>query len=79
MQHKIVYNLRYFHFAVKKQQVNYKSIHDAVRNGDVIQVEFMVKNGAGINEVESDTKFTPMHCACYMGALEVHIYRFNSF
>jgi len=31
----------------------------------------MVKNGAGINEVESDTKFTPMHCACYMGALEV--------
>ena len=56
---------------VRKQQVNYKSIHDAVRNGDVLQVEFMVKNGAGINEVESDTKFTPMHCACYMGALEV--------
>ena len=59
---------------MRKQQVNYRSIHDAVRNGDVLQVEFMVKNGAGINEVESDTKFTPMHCACYMGALEVSIF-----
>ncbi len=53
--------------------MNYRSIHDAVRSGDVLQVEFMVKNGAGINEVESETKFTPMHCACYMGALEVNL------
>lgn len=64
-----------FHDLVRKQQTNYRSIHDAVRSGDVSQVEYMVKNGAGINEVESDTKFTPMHCACYMGALEVRIYR----
>uniref|UniRef100_H2YPE9 Uncharacterized protein n=1 Tax=Ciona savignyi TaxID=51511 RepID=H2YPE9_CIOSA len=30
----------------------------------------MVKNGAGINEVESGSHFTPTHCACYVGELE---------
>nr|XP_002124556.2 ankyrin repeat domain-containing protein 42-like [Ciona intestinalis] len=48
----------------------YTSIHDAVRHGDIAQLEFMVKNGAGINEVETSTKFTPTHCACFVGALE---------
>ena len=61
-------------FLVRKQQTNHRSIHDAVRCGDVVQLEYMVKNGAGINEVENETKFTPMHCACYMGALEVHFF-----
>ncbi|CAK8690548.1 unnamed protein product [Clavelina lepadiformis] len=54
----------------KKQQANYKSIHEVIRHGDVIQLEVMVKNGAGINEVEPETKFTPVHWACYVGALE---------
>ena len=49
----------------------YQSIHDAVRNSDVLHLEAMVKNGASINEVEDRDKFTPVHTACNVGALEV--------
>ena len=49
----------------------YQSIHDAVRNSDVLHLEAMVKNGASINEVEDRDKFTPVHTACNIGALEV--------
>ncbi|KAI8770636.1 ankyrin repeat domain-containing protein 42 isoform X1 [Biomphalaria glabrata] len=49
---------------------NYQSIHDAVRNCDVLHLEVMVKNGASVNEVEPRDKFTPLHTACNVGALE---------
>ncbi|XP_076435411.1 ankyrin repeat domain-containing protein 42-like isoform X1 [Babylonia areolata] len=48
----------------------YQSIHDAVRSSDVLHLEVMVKNGASINEVEDRDKFTPVHTACNIGALE---------
>ncbi|XP_064638781.1 ankyrin repeat domain-containing protein 42-like isoform X2 [Lineus longissimus] len=48
----------------------YGNIHDAVRNGDVEELEMMVKSGASINEVDGKDKFTPTHWACHAGALE---------
>ena len=44
-----------------------------MKNGDVNELEAMVKAGASVNELE-DTKdrFTPMHWACHKGALEVN-------
>ncbi|CAG5115429.1 unnamed protein product [Candidula unifasciata] len=48
----------------------YCSLHDAVRNSDVVQLELMVKNGVSINEVDPKHKFTPLHTACNVGALE---------
>lgn len=41
--------------------------------GDVLELEAMVKNGASINEVEEKDKFTPLHTAANIGALEVDI------
>ena len=35
------------------------SVHDAVRNGDVLELESMIKRGASINEVDAREKFTP--------------------
>ena len=57
-------------FAVKTS--TYKTIHEAVKKGDVEAVASMVKDGASVNELQ-DTKdrFTPVHWACYKGALEV--------
>ncbi|XP_071501313.1 ankyrin repeat domain-containing protein 42-like [Diadema antillarum] len=46
------------------------SVHDAVRNGDVLELEAMVKRGASMNEVDSRDKFTPLHWAAHSGALE---------
>uniref|UniRef100_A0A0B6ZR97 Uncharacterized protein n=1 Tax=Arion vulgaris TaxID=1028688 RepID=A0A0B6ZR97_9EUPU len=46
------------------------SIHDAVKNCDVQQLELIVKSGSSINEVEPKDKFTPLHTACNVGALE---------
>ncbi|KAL3846546.1 hypothetical protein ACJMK2_017525 [Sinanodonta woodiana] len=51
-------------------QQQYNSIHDAVRHGNVEQLEQMVKNGASINEVDEKDKFTPLHMASNVGALE---------
>ncbi|KAK3092458.1 hypothetical protein FSP39_003038 [Pinctada imbricata] len=48
----------------------YRGIHDAVKHGDVEELEAMVKNGASINEVEDHDKFTPLHVSCNFGALE---------
>ena len=47
------------------------SIHDAVRSGDVLELESMVKRGASINEVDARDKFTALHWASHCGALEV--------
>ncbi|XP_022084879.1 ankyrin repeat domain-containing protein 42-like [Acanthaster planci] len=46
------------------------NIHDAVRSGDVLELEAMVKRGASINEVDAKNKFTALHWACHCGALE---------
>ncbi len=55
-----------------RRDAKYSSIHDAVRNGDVRELEAMVKNGASVNEVDNTKdKFTPVHWACHRGALEV--------
>ncbi|KAK3801224.1 hypothetical protein RRG08_010447 [Elysia crispata] len=56
--------------APSSDPTNYQSIHDAVRNCDVLHLELMVKNGASVNEVEPKDKFTPLHTACNVGALE---------
>ncbi|XP_033630922.1 ankyrin repeat domain-containing protein 42-like [Asterias rubens] len=46
------------------------NVHDAVRNGDTLSLEAMVKRGASINEVDAKNKFTALHWACHGGALE---------
>eukprot|EP00057_Strongylocentrotus_purpuratus_P030575 XP_782071.2 PREDICTED: ankyrin repeat domain-containing protein 42 [Strongylocentrotus purpuratus] len=46
------------------------SVHEAVQNGDVLELENMVKRGASINEVDRKDKFTALHWACHCGALE---------
>ncbi|OWF47892.1 ankyrin repeat domain-containing protein 42-like isoform X1 [Mizuhopecten yessoensis] len=51
-------------------QKGYATIHEAVKHGNVMEMETMVKNGASINEVEEKDKFTPLHAACNSGALE---------
>ncbi|KFP76663.1 Ankyrin repeat domain-containing protein 42, partial [Apaloderma vittatum] len=53
-----------------KKKHNFTSVHEAVRAGDVEQLESMIKNGAGINEVDLVHKFTPLHCAAHSGSLE---------
>jgi hypothetical protein len=51
-----------------------------VRNGDVEELEMMVKSGASINEVDGKDKFTPTHWACHAGALEAsHLICFPGF
>ena len=47
------------------------SIHEAVRFGDVLELQAMVQRGAGINEVDAKFKFTPLHWAAHHGTLEV--------
>ncbi len=67
-----VINKTLFAFFPARRDAKYSSIHDAVRNGDVRELEAMVKNGASVNEVDSTKdKFTPVHWACHRGALEV--------
>lgn len=60
----------FFHIA--RRQHRFKSVHEAVQNGDVDELAAMVKDGASVNEVEdAKDRFTPMHWACHKGALEV--------
>jgi ankyrin repeat protein len=56
-------------FADKVRRLS--SIHEAVRFGDVTELQAMVQNGAGINDVDPKFKFTPLHWACNYGSLEV--------
>lgn len=53
-----------------QEKVIYKTVHDAVKHGDVLEMEMMVRQGASINEVDDHDKFTPLHWACHVGALE---------
>ncbi|KAJ6617886.1 hypothetical protein lerEdw1_014944, partial [Lerista edwardsae] len=47
-----------------------KSIHMAVRIGDVDQLEHFVKVGVSMNEVDPVYKLTPLHWAAHSGSLE---------
>ena len=67
----IEYNFLIFTIDSKTKH-NCKSINEAVRIGDVEQLEDFVKNGASINELDITTKMTPVHWACFTGALEVY-------
>ncbi|CAI9715375.1 repeat domain-containing 42-like isoform X2 [Octopus vulgaris] len=49
----------------------YSNIHEAVKAGDVNELTKMVKCGASVNEIRGRDKFTPLHTACDIGALEV--------
>lgn len=47
------------------------TIFEAVKLGRIDELELILKRGVSINEVnESRDNFTPLHCACYYGALE---------
>ena len=54
-------------------KVRLSSIHEAVRYGDVLELQAMVQRGAGINDVDSKFKFTPLHWAAHHGSLEVRM------
>ncbi len=59
---------------VARRDYKYTCIHDAVKNGDVRELEAMVKAGASVNEVDNTKdRFTPLHWACHRGALEVKL------
>ena len=50
----------------------YKSIHEAVKAGDVVQLELLVKSGCSLNQIDSPkTRFTPLHWSAFVGSLEV--------
>ena len=54
-----------------KKGIHYSSIHEAVKSGEVAELELMVREGASVNEVDdSKDHFTPVHWACHRGALE---------
>jgi Ankyrin repeats (many copies) len=62
-----------FLLLAKHQGANAKRrVHDAVKSGDMKELELMIKDGASVNEVDSTKDhFTPVHWACYAGTLEV--------
>ncbi|XP_048588928.1 ankyrin repeat domain-containing protein 42 [Nematostella vectensis] len=51
-------------------KVRLANIHEAVRYGDVLELQAMVQRGAGINDLDSKFKFTPLHWAAHHGTLE---------
>ncbi|XP_027704145.1 ankyrin repeat domain-containing protein 42 isoform X1 [Vombatus ursinus] len=53
-----------------RKKVHFVSIHDAVKAGDVKQLEEIVESGININEVDVLHKFTPLHWAAHFGSLE---------
>lgn len=53
------------------EKVRLASIHEAVRYGDVLELQSMVQRGAGINDPDPKFKFTPLHWAAHHGSLEV--------
>lgn len=46
-------------------------MHEAVKNDDVVEMQSMIQQGAGLNDVDQKFKFTPLHWAAHQGALEV--------
>uniref|UniRef100_A0A4W3JWB6 Ankyrin repeat domain 42 n=2 Tax=Callorhinchus milii TaxID=7868 RepID=A0A4W3JWB6_CALMI len=53
-----------------RKKKSFGSIHEAVKAGDVEELELMVKSGASINEVDPVHKFTPLQWAAHSGSLE---------
>ncbi|XP_078694323.1 ankyrin repeat domain-containing protein 42-like [Branchiostoma floridae x Branchiostoma belcheri] len=55
-----------------RTKLRFKSIHEAVINADVEELQAMVKQGASINEVDltCKDKFTPLMWAAHTGSLE---------
>lgn len=53
------------------EKVRLANIHEAVRYGDVLELQSMVQRGAGINDADGKFKFTPLHWAAHHGSLEV--------
>ncbi|XP_070800140.1 ankyrin repeat domain-containing protein 42 [Pituophis catenifer annectens] len=47
-----------------------KTIHEAVKTGNIKQLDEMVTFGVSINEVDPVYKFTPLHWAAHSGSLE---------
>lgn len=58
-------------------KVRLASIHEAVRFGDVLELQAMVQRGAGINTLDNKFKFTPLHWAALHGTLEVNTELFS--
>jgi len=56
-------------FSIAKKD-QYSSIHEAVKNDDVVEMQSMVQQGAGLNDVDPKFKFTPLHWASHQGSLE---------
>eukprot|EP00794_Sanderia_malayensis_P011110 gene11110-12280_t len=54
----------------KKTKVQYSSVHEAVKAGDVIEMQSMFQQGAGLNDIDDKFKFTPLHWAAHHGSLE---------
>lgn len=56
---------------ISTDKVHLSSVHEAVRFGDVLEMQAMVQRGAGLNELDAKFKFTPLHWAAHHGTLEV--------
>ncbi|XP_008106363.1 ankyrin repeat domain-containing protein 42 isoform X2 [Anolis carolinensis] len=54
----------------KKKMPVCKTIHDAVKTGNVKQLAEMVKCGTNLNEADPIHKFSPLHWAALSGSLE---------
>ena len=69
-----------YFFQTARRDGTSATIHDVVKAGDVKMLEQKVRDGASVNEVDSTRdRFTPLHWACYKGALEVcYLIRFVS-
>ncbi|XP_067039785.1 ankyrin repeat domain-containing protein 42-like isoform X1 [Acropora muricata] len=52
------------------EKVRLASIHEAVRHGNVLELQGMVQRGAGINDPDAKFRFTPLHWAAHHGSLE---------
>ena len=65
------YNFESLYHVAKK--IQYSSIHEAVKNDDVVEMQSMVQQGAGLNDVDPKFKFTPLHWAAHQGSLEVYL------
>ena len=48
-----------------------KSIKEAVQNGDIHELQRLVRQGKKINENDSKFSFSPLHWAAHYGSLEV--------
>ncbi|KAH0625229.1 hypothetical protein JD844_033534 [Phrynosoma platyrhinos] len=56
--------------ATNKKKLVCKTIHEAVKTGNVKKLAEMVKCGISLNELDPVHKFTPLHWAAHSGSLE---------